>query len=69
MIPEDILARVEADPPYWLVNVPRSQWTAQCPDFLLNASERDKKILSTPDNQSHRLSWEEVQRIVGRVTQ
>lgn len=68
MPPDEPLAKTETDLPYWLVNVPRSQWPAQCPEFLVNASERDRKILSTPDDQSHRLTWKEAQQIVGRVT-
>lgn len=67
MSPENELATADVDPPYWLVNVPRSQWTAKCPHFLIHASMRDQKILSTPESQSHRLTWEEVQQIVGRM--
>jgi hypothetical protein len=62
-----MLKKVEDDPPYWLINVPRSQWPTECPDFLRNASERDQKILSTPDTQFRRLTWDEVREIVGRV--
>ena len=52
--------------PYWLVNVPKSQWTAQCPDFIANASERDREMLSIPDSQYRRLSWDDVQEIISR---
>lgn len=55
--------------PYWLVNVPRSQWTAECPDFIANASERDRNMLSIPDSQFHRLSWDDVQEIISKSHQ
>ena len=60
-------AEVEATPPFWLVNVPRSEWPEKCPDFLINASDRDRAILSTPDSQYCRLSWMEVQEIVRKM--
>ncbi|KZF22444.1 hypothetical protein L228DRAFT_248133 [Xylona heveae TC161] len=52
------------DLPFWLVNVPRDQWPATCPDFLINANPKDQRILSTPDQEYHRLTWAEVQDIV-----
>lgn len=65
----DELATANVDPPYWLVNVPRGQWTTKCPHFLIHTSTRDQKILSTPEGHSHRLTWKEVQQIVGRVVE
>jgi hypothetical protein len=50
--------------PYWLVNVPADQRPAECPDFLVNANEKDRGILSTPDSDYRRLSWPEVQDII-----
>lgn len=50
--------------PYWLVNVPKSQWPAECPDFLRDISERDKAMISIPASEFHRLTWPEVQEIV-----
>ena len=50
--------------PYWLVNVPEEQWPSSCPDFLANVSSTDKDILSTLDDDYHRLTWPEVQEII-----
>ena len=50
--------------PYWLVNVPQSQWPAECPDFLINANAKDRGILSTPNANYHRQTWPEVQEII-----
>lgn len=65
MSSESIL-EFERETPYWLVNVPKSQWTAKCPEFIANASERDRNMLSIPDSQFHRLSWEDVQEIISK---
>ena len=51
--------------PYWLVNIPPSEWPAECPDFLKEANEKDRKILSTRDEDFERMSWEEVRGVVG----
>ena len=50
--------------PYWLVNVPKPQWPAECPDFLRDISERDKAMISIPESEFHRLTWPEVQELV-----
>lgn len=52
--------------PYWLVNIPKDQWPAECPDFLLEISSRDRKMISMPNEDFHRLTWPEVQKIIGR---
>ncbi|MCJ1470097.1 hypothetical protein MMC07_008742 [Pseudocyphellaria aurata] len=56
--------QAEAALPFWLVNVPRSEWPEKCPDFLINVSDRDRAILGTPDSQFRRLSWKEVQECI-----
>ncbi|KAL5118577.1 hypothetical protein ACEQ8H_003428 [Pleosporales sp. CAS-2024a] len=55
--------------PFWLVNVPRDQWPASCPEFLQDSSEKDKRIIGTPDEQYTLLTWDEVKELVriGRV--
>lgn len=53
-------------PPYWHVNVPESQRTASCPDFLLNLSPKDLAIISTPDTDYQVLMWEEVRSIIAK---
>jgi hypothetical protein len=50
--------------PFWLVNVPRDQWPAECPEFLRDAGEKDRRIIGTPDSDYKRLSWQEVQEII-----
>jgi hypothetical protein len=50
--------------PFWRVNVPRDQWPAECPEFLRECSEKDKRIIGTPDEEYSVLSWEEVRDIV-----
>lgn len=50
--------------PYWLVNVPRSQWTAECPSFLRDQSPKNIQCLATPDDHWQRQDWESVQEIV-----
>ncbi|KAH0033400.1 hypothetical protein KCU78_g2499, partial [Aureobasidium melanogenum] len=50
--------------PYWQVNVPAAQRSDKCPDFLKDANEKDQKILATPDSESRRLSWPEVQELI-----
>lgn len=48
---------------YWNVNVPESQWTAECPDFLLNLNPKDLAIISTPDADYQALTWDQVRAI------
>lgn len=50
--------------PYWLVNVPRSQWTAECPSFLRDQSQKNIQCLATPDEKYRRQDWELVQEII-----
>jgi hypothetical protein len=53
--------------PFWLVNVPREQWPAACPDFLRDVSEKDKRIIGTLDKEYEVLGWEEVRDIVSTI--
>lgn len=50
--------------PYWLVNVPRCEWPAECPDFLRNQPQKNIQILSTPDELYERPKWDTVKEIV-----
>lgn len=50
--------------PYWLVNVPQSQWTSECPAFLREQSPKNIQCLATPDAEYTRQNWELVQEIV-----
>ncbi|KAH6660106.1 hypothetical protein BKA67DRAFT_530222 [Truncatella angustata] len=53
-----------SDLPYWHVNVPEAERTIECPEFLRNLSLKDERVISTPDDQCHVLTWAEVQKIV-----
>lgn len=50
--------------PYWVVNVPQSQWTAECPSFLRDQPPKNIRCLATPDANYTRQNWELVQEIV-----
>ncbi|KAF7616418.1 hypothetical protein AFLA_000077, partial [Aspergillus flavus NRRL3357] len=50
--------------PYWLVNVPPSQWPAECPAFLRDLPAKSIAILSTSDAEYKRQDWETVREIV-----
>jgi hypothetical protein len=52
--------------PFWLVNVPRDQWPAECPEFLSVCSEKDKEIIGTSDEAYTLLTWDEVKEVVSR---
>jgi hypothetical protein len=52
--------------PYWLVNVPPSQWPAECPAFLRDLPAKSVAILSTPDAEYKRQDWETVKEIVSK---
>lgn len=54
----------ESDLPYWLVNVPPSEWPATCPEYLMNITPTARRTLSTPDANFRPHTWEEVQDIV-----
>lgn len=50
--------------PFWLVNVPREQWPASCPDFLKEQSDKNIGILATPDEEYQWIGWERVKELV-----
>jgi hypothetical protein len=37
--------------PFWKVNVPHEEWPEECPEFLSVCSEKDKRIIGTPDEE------------------
>lgn len=53
--------------PYWLVNVPRSEWPAECPDYLRNLRPKNIQILSMPDELYERPEWDVVKALVGEL--
>ncbi|KAL9601771.1 MAG: hypothetical protein Q9219_002261 [cf. Caloplaca sp. 3 TL-2023] len=54
----------EGEIPYWRANVPKEQWPAECPEFLMNLSERDQKLVGRLDADYHRLTWPEVKQVI-----
>lgn len=50
--------------PFWKVNVPPEQWSAECPEFLCNISEKDQRIIGTPDESYTLVTWPEAQELV-----
>lgn len=50
----------EAKLPYWQVNVPPQDRTAECPPHLRNLHARDVEILSTPDASFTPMTWSDV---------
>lgn len=50
--------------PYWLMNIPRDQWPAECPDFLRDLPEKNIQILSMPDEHHKRNDWELVKEFI-----
>lgn len=56
------------DVPYWNVNVPREEWTEECPDYLADVDQNDRKHLSVWDEDYHVQSWAEVQDVIRKTT-
>jgi hypothetical protein len=50
--------------PYWQVNIPEQDRTAECPDFLKNLTDKDRGIIGTPDAEYRLQTWEDVCRFV-----
>ncbi|KAK2743881.1 hypothetical protein FQN57_004504 [Myotisia sp. PD_48] len=64
-IPPTMIEKADPEPiPYWLVNVPPSQWPQECPDYLRNVPAKTIMILSTLDSEYIRQDWEQAKRIV-----
>lgn len=53
--------------PFWKVNVPQELWPAECPAFLCDISEKDQRIIGTPDEGYTLLTWPEVRDIVSTI--
>lgn len=50
--------------PFWNVNVPREQWTAECPAFLAGLDQGDQAQLGTRDEDYPLMSWQDVSKII-----
>jgi hypothetical protein len=55
----------EAAVPYWQVNVPVDKRAAECPVYLQNLTQIDEANLGVLDAEHHRLTWPEVQKLIG----
>jgi len=53
--------------PFWLVNVPRDEWPPECPESLRECSEKDQRIIGTPDERYSLLTWDEVKELVSMI--
>ena len=51
---------------YWNYNIPRRDWTVECPQFLVETSEKNKHVLSARDEDFKKFTWTEVQRLIGK---
>ncbi|KAL8713238.1 MAG: hypothetical protein Q9220_002759 [cf. Caloplaca sp. 1 TL-2023] len=56
---------MDSSVPYWCANLPKEQWPAECPEFLLDLSERDQMLVGRLDKDYHRLTWPEVKQVIG----
>ncbi|POR31244.1 N-acetylglucosamine-induced protein 1 [Tolypocladium paradoxum] len=50
--------------PYWHYNVPDKEKTAECPAFLLNLDDKDRRVVGTPDAAYTLRTWPEVCDII-----
>ncbi|KAG5977683.1 hypothetical protein E4U55_006615 [Claviceps digitariae] len=50
--------------PFWHVNCPPHQHTAECPPFLVGLTPKDQRIIGTPDSAFKLLTWEDVTTII-----
>lgn len=50
--------------PYWHYNVPVEEKTAECPPFLVDVSDKDRRIIGSPDAAFSLLTWERVCAII-----
>lgn len=52
---------------WWNSNQPQSQWTEECPEFLVGQSAKNISILSrSADEERPRFTWEDVQRLASQ---
>jgi hypothetical protein len=50
--------------PFWHFNVPIAQRTPDCPEFLLNITEKDKNLIGMWDSGYQEISWDEASEII-----
>jgi hypothetical protein len=49
---------------WWNFNIPALDRTVECPDFLRDAGEKDRRLIGSWDADYERLSWEEVKELI-----
>ena len=52
---------------YWNINVPVSQWTTECPVYLVDVEDSDRRHLQVHDKDYRLLTWDEVRDLIGRL--
>jgi hypothetical protein len=53
--------------PFWLTNVPKDEWPAECPDYLAKVGASDRKVLGTRDEDYRFHTWQEVTTIISKA--
>jgi hypothetical protein len=61
------MATAHDELPFWRVNMPPEQWPAECPEFLRDISEKDQRIIGTPDESYTFLTWDRVRELVSMI--
>ena len=51
---------------YWNQNIPRAEWSVECPDFLKDVDHWDQAQLAVKDADYELMSWDEVKDIVSK---
>ena len=51
---------------WWNFNQPKEKWTAECPAYLLDQSEKNMGILMKKDEDFTKFTWEKCQELVGK---
>ena len=69
MTQKEASSREEEKLPYWLMNVPQDKRPTNCPDFLLDISDRNKELIDRPEDEYHILAWPEVQDLISMYSQ
>lgn len=54
------MGSIPTELPYWQINVPPHERTAECPEFLRSLSDKDRNIISTPDSEFQVDNWSQV---------
>ena len=52
--------------PFWNVNIPETEWTDHCPEYLAQLDQYDQAQLAVKDDEYQAMSWHEVRDIVRR---